>query len=165
MSGAATNPQVFPSSTISEDTLHYSIHLPPGSTTTPESYAALVTSRIQTTLAQYSPFNDGTWLWHKDSWELKVVRETDLQDRRFERGEQVSKVRVRFQEEDGDEQNEDESRENGAEVTGRDSNSSAIGSGRRLEGRMRIGDSVDDEWLVVWLLRDISKTWPELLIS
>lgn len=28
-----------------------------------------------------------------------------------------------------------------------------------LEGRMRVGDCVDDEWLVVWLLREISKHW------
>lgn len=25
-----------------------------------------------------------------------------------------------------------------------------------LEGRMRVGDSVDDEWCVVWLLKEIS---------
>ncbi|OJA18839.1 hypothetical protein AZE42_00817 [Rhizopogon vesiculosus] len=28
-----------------------------------------------------------------------------------------------------------------------------------LEGRMRVGDSIDDEWFVVWLLREISKKW------
>lgn len=28
-----------------------------------------------------------------------------------------------------------------------------------LEGRMRVGDSVDDEWCVVWILREISKKW------
>lgn len=28
-----------------------------------------------------------------------------------------------------------------------------------LEGRMRVGDAVDDEWCVVWLLREISKHW------
>jgi len=28
-----------------------------------------------------------------------------------------------------------------------------------LEGRMRVGDCVDDEWCVVWLLREISKRW------
>jgi hypothetical protein len=33
-----------------------------------------------------------------------------------------------------------------------------------IEGRMRIGDSVDDEWLVVWLLRAISSRWPELVM-
>jgi hypothetical protein len=163
MSGATNNPQIFPSSTISEDTLHYTVHLPSGSTTTPESYAALITSRVQSTLARYSPFEDGSWLWHKDAWELKVVRETDLQDRRFERGNQVSKVR--FQEEE--EQDENDSVRDGTEAQGRDSVALGSGSsmGRRLEGRMRIGDSVDDEWLVVWLLRDISTTWPELLFS
>jgi hypothetical protein len=34
-----------------------------------------------------------------------------------------------------------------------------------LEGRMRVGDAVDDEWLVVWLLREVSRKWPELVIS
>lgn len=29
----------------------------------------------------------------------------------------------------------------------------------RIEGRMRVGDSVDDEWLVVWLLKEISAKW------
>lgn len=28
-----------------------------------------------------------------------------------------------------------------------------------LEGFMRVGDSVDDEWCVVWLLREVSKEW------
>jgi hypothetical protein len=28
-----------------------------------------------------------------------------------------------------------------------------------LEGRMRVGDCVDDEWCVVWLLREVSKLW------
>ncbi|KAL1407108.1 hypothetical protein Q8F55_006522 [Vanrija albida] len=35
----------------------------------------------------------------------------------------------------------------------------------KLEGTMRVGDAVDDEWLVVWLLREVSKRWPELVIS
>lgn len=38
------------------------------------------------------------------------------------------------------------------------------GSGRKeekfaFEGRMRIGDCVDDEWCVVWVLREISSRW------
>ncbi|KAF5356294.1 hypothetical protein D9756_004198 [Leucocoprinus leucothites] len=33
-----------------------------------------------------------------------------------------------------------------------------------LEGRMRVGDSVDDEWCTVWLLRGISSKW-DLVIS
>lgn len=28
-----------------------------------------------------------------------------------------------------------------------------------LEGIMRVGDSVDDEWCVVWLLQEISRRW------
>lgn len=37
--------------------------------------------------------------------------------------------------------------------------------GGRLGGRMRVGDAVDDEWLVVYLLREVSKRWPELVIG
>ncbi|KIJ68680.1 hypothetical protein HYDPIDRAFT_173344 [Hydnomerulius pinastri MD-312] len=33
-----------------------------------------------------------------------------------------------------------------------------------LEGRMRVGDCVDDEWCVVWLLKEISKQW-DVVIS
>ncbi|KAH7927363.1 SGT1-domain-containing protein [Leucogyrophana mollusca] len=33
-----------------------------------------------------------------------------------------------------------------------------------LDGRMRVGDCVDDEWCVVWLLREISAKW-DLVIS
>ena len=32
-------------------------------------------------------------------------------------------------------------------------------SGWFLEGRMRVGDSIDDEWCLVWLLREISEKW------
>jgi hypothetical protein len=36
--------------------------------------------------------------------------------------------------------------------------------GHLLQGRMRVGDSVDDEWAVVWLLKQISAKW-DLAIS
>ena len=38
------------------------------------------------------------------------------------------------------------------------------GCKHKLEGRMRVGDAVDDEWLVVWLLREVSKRWKDLVI-
>ncbi len=28
-----------------------------------------------------------------------------------------------------------------------------------LEGRMRVGDCIDDEWCAVWLLRELTKKW------
>jgi hypothetical protein len=145
----SNNSQGFPTSTISEDTLHYVIHLPAEQSTTVEGYAALISARIQALLAGHSPFSNGAWLWHKDAWELKIVRASDLQDRRFEKGTEVPKVRF-----DDDEESSD-----------RDTAKPAGFSERKLEGRMRIGDSVDDEWLVVWLLREVSKDWPEALIS
>ena len=40
----------------------------------------------------------------------------------------------------------------------------SAGPGKKLEGRMRVGDAVDDEWLVVWLLREVSKKWKDLVI-
>lgn len=33
-----------------------------------------------------------------------------------------------------------------------------------LEGYMRIGDCIDDEWALVWLLKLISLQWPEISI-
>lgn len=38
------------------------------------------------------------------------------------------------------------------------------GVGGKLEGRMRVGDAVDDEWLVVWLLREVSRKWKDIVI-
>jgi hypothetical protein len=38
------------------------------------------------------------------------------------------------------------------------------GIGGQLEGRMRVGDAVDDEWLVVWLLREVSRKWKDIVI-
>lgn len=34
-----------------------------------------------------------------------------------------------------------------------------LGRGFILEGRMRVGDSIDDEWCTVWLLREIGTKW------
>lgn len=34
----------------------------------------------------------------------------------------------------------------------------------RLEGTMRVGDAVDDEWCAVWLLYQISEHWPDVVI-
>lgn len=34
-----------------------------------------------------------------------------------------------------------------------------VSEGYLLEGRMRVGDCVDDEWCVVWLLKEISTKW------
>jgi len=38
------------------------------------------------------------------------------------------------------------------------------GNGNILQGTMRVGDSVDDEWCVVWLLKEISNKW-DVVIS
>jgi len=100
-------PRAFPLPTISEDTLHYALHLPPNDSTTTETDAAalatMISTFVQSLLTQ-------PWLWNKDAWELKVD------------------------------------------------------SAAMLSGTMRVGDAVDDEWLVVWLLREVSRRWPELVI-
>jgi hypothetical protein len=121
---------------IAEDTLVYTIHLPPLSSQanstqsvtlgdiSSEACAALINDQVQALLNAGRREGQTTWIWHKDAWELKVASTTAVG------------------------------------VAG----SSSDGS-RSLEGRMRIGDSVDDEWLVVWLLREVSRKWPELIIS
>jgi hypothetical protein len=38
------------------------------------------------------------------------------------------------------------------------------GKNGQLEGRMRVGDAVDDEWAVVWLLKQVSQKWKDLVI-
>ncbi|WWC66704.1 uncharacterized protein I206_100608 [Kwoniella pini CBS 10737] len=99
----AHTPGTFPLPTIAEDTLHYSLHLPP--TYEPTSTALLFNQYVETLLIR-------PWLWNKDSWELKVAD-----------------------------------------------------SGNKLEGTMRVGDAVDDEWLVVWLLKRISEKWKDIVIG
>jgi hypothetical protein len=109
-------PQAFPLPSIPEDTLHYTLHLPPNSPTEqdPSALALLITEYVESLLIQ-------PWLWNRDSWELKVISQAGELDIDVEGG--------------------------------------------RLEGRMRVGDAVDDEWLVVYLLRQVSKKWPELIIG
>lgn len=34
-----------------------------------------------------------------------------------------------------------------------------------LQGTTSVGESVEDEWWIVWLLREISKKWPEAVIE
>lgn len=111
----AHSSQPFPLPSIAEDTLDYTLHLPPSQGQEQQDSSALallISEYVQSLLIQ-------PWLWNKDSWELKVISKT------------------------GD---------NAAE-------------GGRLGGRMRVGDAVDDEWLVVHLLRQVSQRWPELVIG
>jgi hypothetical protein len=109
-------PQAFPLPSIPEDTLHYTLHLPPTNAKEQDAsaLALLITEYVESLLIQ-------PWLWNRDSWELKVISQAGELDGGVEGG--------------------------------------------RLEGRMRVGDAVDDEWLVVYLLRQVSKKWPELIIG
>ncbi|KAJ9104213.1 hypothetical protein QFC19_004030 [Naganishia cerealis] len=143
---------------VPEDTLHYIIHLPATGESSgqpspnPESLAILITTYVESLLPGGSQ-----WLWHKDSWELRVVPEKDIQDRRRRFGEIVDKVTMGEEGEHSDEED--------LALAPSADNLKSHAQGRRLEGRMRIGDAVDDEWLVVWLLTRVSLKWPDLVIS
>ncbi|TCD70672.1 hypothetical protein EIP91_002396 [Steccherinum ochraceum] len=94
---------------ISEDTVHYVLY-PTADLSDKVSVttlAAVIQSFVESLLPEF--------LWHRDSFQLKVVKNED-------------------------------------------------GEGHVLEGRMRVGDCVDDEWCAVWLLREISAQW-DLVIS
>jgi hypothetical protein len=91
---------------ISEDTLQYVLYPPPGN---PDKIAVTTFAAcIQTLIDSLLP----NFLWHRDSFELKVVHDPDSES-----------------------------------------------EGWMLQGRMRVGDCVDDEWCVVWLLREVSRKW------
>jgi SGT1 protein len=89
---------------IAQDTLKYTIYPPPSSSdrSATTSYAAVIRSFVDSVLTRF--------IWHRDPFELKVVKDLD-------------------------------------------------NDGWLIEGLMRVGDSVDDEWCVVWLLREISAKW------
>ncbi|KAI0050654.1 hypothetical protein FA95DRAFT_1486750, partial [Auriscalpium vulgare] len=94
---------------ISEDTLVYALYPRPDSSdrNAVTAFALAIQSFVDTALSGF--------IWHRDTFELKVVEDSDT-------------------------------------------------SGWILEGRMRVGDSIDDEWCAVWLLREISAKW-DLAIS
>lgn len=89
---------------ISEDTLQYTLYPRDGlnDRASATTLAALMRSYVDSILPGH--------LWHRDAFELKVVKDADTE-------------------------------------------------GWILEGRMRVGDCVDDEWCAVWLLREISAKW------
>lgn len=77
------------------------------------------------------------WLWNKDGWELKLARSSGAAQLASGSGSQRG----------------------GLTLEGNNGSREVV-----MEGRMRVGDAVDDEWLVVWLLREVSKRWSELVI-
>lgn len=154
--------RAFPLPTISEDTLHYVLH--PASSSSPSASASTTSTTnaptqnassvdelsadadadasadfaAQATLitSHVASLLPSPWLWNKDPWELKVAG-GDTESR----GVGAAGVRSGAGEGAGE------------------------GGERKLEGRMRVGDAVDDEWLVVWLLREVSRRWRDLVIS
>ncbi|KAF8922270.1 SGT1 protein-domain-containing protein [Mucidula mucida] len=96
---------------ISEDTLQYALYAPPklSDRSSVTSTAACIQSFVDSLLIPQ-------FLWHRDSFELKVVPNPDIDNQWF------------------------------------------------LEGLMRVGDCVDDEWCAVWLLKEVSAKW-DVVIS
>lgn len=94
---------------ISEDTIQYTLYPPPA--LADKSSATTLAACTQAYVSDILPH----FLWHRDSFEVKVVKDVD--------------------------------------------STAARDNKWMLEGRMRVGDSVDDEWCVVWILREISKKW------
>ncbi|KAI0728590.1 SGT1 protein-domain-containing protein [Fomitopsis betulina] len=94
---------------ISDDMLQYALYPRDGlnDRASATTLATLMRSYVDSALPGH--------LWHRDSFELKVVKDED-QD------------------------------------------------GWILQGRMRVGDCVDDEWCAVWLLREVSARW-DVVIS
>lgn len=106
---------------IAEDTLQYALYPSQDvakDRTAVTSLAALLEEFVSSLLPQ-------RFLWHKDAFELKVVKDASLEplDRRSGKEKEPE------------------------------------GESWMLEGRMRVGDCVDDEWCVVWLMREISAKW------
>ncbi|KAF9498063.1 SGT1-domain-containing protein [Pleurotus eryngii] len=97
--------------TISDDTLQYTLYPPAelADQVSVTSFAACIASFVETLLLP-------SFIWHKESFELKAVSDPGVANRWL------------------------------------------------LEGRMRVGDCVDDEWCVVWLFKEISAKW-DLAIS
>ncbi|KAK0473266.1 SGT1 protein-domain-containing protein [Armillaria novae-zelandiae] len=95
---------------ISEDTLQYALYPPQSLSDKPSvtTFAACMHTYVDSLLPDF--------IWHRDTFELKVVPNPDLDGQWM------------------------------------------------LEGRMRVGDSVDDEWCAVWLLKEISNKW-DVVIS
>ncbi|KAG1826246.1 SGT1-domain-containing protein [Suillus subaureus] len=94
---------------ISEDTIQYTLYPPPA--LAEKSSATTLAACVQAYVSELLP----NFLWHRDSFEVKVAKDID--------------------------------------------SAAARDNKWMLEGRMRVGDSVDDEWCVVWILREISKKW------
>lgn len=108
---------------ISEDTLEYNVFPSPEDARSEVACAALG-ARIQSIVT--NEMLPETFIWHRDTFELKVVPCLPHEIPALSSSGSPSK--------------------NNAEKIW------------KLEGRMRVGDSVNDEWCVVWLWREISKS-------
>ena len=113
---------------IAEDTLQYIIY-PPSTSATSEAACAALGTQILDLIAQLLPSSVG-FLWHRDGFEVRVV-ECGPHEMVASTG-RSDDVDVSMEEGEKEKQ-------------------------WKLEGRMRVGDSVNDEWCVVWLLREVSK--------
>ena len=100
---------------ISEDTLQYLLF--PASESADKPSVTSLAAVIEAYVKELLPSD---FIWHRDPFELKVVRDPHASPLPKEQKDKHKWM---------------------------------------LEGRMRVGDCVDDEWCVVWLLREVSKKW------
>ena len=108
---------------IAEDTLQYALY-PTQEVAKDRTAVTSLAALLEEFVSSLLPHR---FLWHKDAFELKVVKDPDS--------------------------GSPERKSSGKEKE------SSEGESRMLEGRMRVGDCVDDEWCVVWLMREISAKW------
>lgn len=145
--------RAFPLPTVSEDTLEYALHLPPSLATGADeaadatALATLVSREVERLLPQ-------PWLWNKDAWELKVAPTSSAAASTAAPPSASASPSKPSPAADDD-----------TSSSAAPSASTAAQATSKLEGRMRVGDAVDDEWLVVWLLVQVSQAHPDLAIS
>lgn len=109
------------SPSIPQDTLSLTLHLPPSSSSSLSAATALA-AQINTFI--YSDLLPKSWIWHRDSLDLKIVKKEASSRLKKQGGEKETEL--------------DE---------------------WRLEGIMRVGDSIEDEWVAVWLVKEITGKW------
>ena len=110
-----------PSPSIPQDTLSLTLYLPPSSSSSLSTATALA-AQINTFI--YSDLLPKSWIWHRDSLDLKIVKKEASSRLKKQGGEKETEL--------------DE---------------------WRLEGIMRVGDSIEDEWVAVWLVKEITGKW------
>jgi hypothetical protein len=118
----------YSSRSIPQDAVHYTFYLPSSTSHSLPSAAALASQITHTIEHELLPKE---WIWHRDSFQLTT------NDSVRERKE--ASVAGRTKAAAGEKQGSDGEEEDWV-----------------LRGVMRVGDSIEDEWVVVWLMKEIT---------